>query len=525
MAAITAFREPNLVLKLSKPEDFTGFESRRNRYEILWGFYDNTVYNEIHTWARQFKLSAGLYEATRSIYSPAYRLGNFHTTHLMGGLLDPEAGDGTQEETALPIITGKEKIRPAIANIWRWSNWQSKKTLYTRYGAVMGDSAIRVVDSVRHGKVFLEVIHPKLIKDLDKDEFGNVKAYVLEEERPDPRKGKSNNTVTYTEIVQRGAGEDVVFQTFLDNSLYPWNFDENDDPMPEWVEPYGFIPFVHALHIDVGLDYGWAEMQALITKFNEINDEASKVHDLMRKELEGTFLITGMKKPATDTKIEGSAPSRDRPFPGREEMKNLYAPAGVTATSLSSNADINAGLATVVAQGKEIEKELPELMYDESGEIAALSGKALRIRQQPITSKIGERRVQYDSQLVAAQQMALSIGAMRKYPGFEGIGTFKDGDFEHHIGKRPVFKVDRVDELEEDRIFWETAQIALSIPGVEAAPYLRRQGWSDEEISDLLRDGARRQSLEARRNARVTDAEIETSQDIIEEAETEAASE
>ncbi len=60
---------------------------------------------------------------------------------------------------------------------------------------------------------------------------------------------------------------------------------------------------------------------------------------------------------------------------------------------------------------------------------------------------------------------------------------------------------------------------------MEAAPYLESKGWTPEQIANLLRAGARTQSLEARRNARVTDAEIETSQDIIEEAETEAEGE
>ena len=138
---MTAFREPNLIQDLSKPEDFDDFDGRINRYQILWGFYDNTVYNDIvHKWAHSYKLKAGLYQYTQGIFNPANRLGNFHQTHTWGGMLDPEAGDGTEEPTALPIITENPNIRPVIADIWRWSNWQIKKDLFTLQGAVMGDA-------------------------------------------------------------------------------------------------------------------------------------------------------------------------------------------------------------------------------------------------------------------------------------------------------------------------------------------------------------------------------------------------
>lgn len=524
MAAITAFREPNLIMNILKSEDFDDFEARLNRYSILWGFYENTIYNEMHSWARQYKLRFGLYRYIRNIYNPAYRLGNFHQTYLWGGLLDREAGDGRLEPSALPIETENERIRPAIANIWKWSNWQSKKDLHTLYGSVMGDSAIRIVDSTRHKKVFFEVIHPRLIKDITKDELGNVKAYELEEERPDPRRNSTSNTVTYTEKVQRGNGEDVEFQTFLDGKLYPWNFDANDQPLPEWTEPYGFIPFVHTLHIDVGNDFGWAEMHALRGKFQEVDDLASKLHDFIRKEVEGLFFIAGMQKPKDDPKIATGASSRDRQQPGREEVGTMYGPSGATATSLVSDHDIMASLETIKAAAEEIERELPELGLDENNEVAALSGRALRTRQQPATGKIEMRRPAYDDSLVRAHQMAMSIGEGRGYDGFKGIGTFDAGEFKHNIGKRPVFKVDRIDELEEDKVFWETASIARA-SGVELSSWLKAKGWTKEMVNDLLRATARRESRDIRRANRTPvevqstqEAGEQTSEDIVDEA-------
>jgi len=527
MAAITAFREPNLIMNLLKSEDFDEFESRLNRYEILWAFHENTAYNNIHTWAVQYKVRFGLYRWIRNIYNPAYRLGVFHQTHLQGGLLDKDAGDGELVPSALPIITENDDIRPAIANIWKWSNWQTKKDLFTLYGAVMGDSAIRVVDSAKHGKVFFEVIHPRLIKDLTKDEFGNVKAYVLEEEVPDPRDGHIGRTVMRTEIAQRGDGEDVIFQTFLDGKLFPWdgNVDESGKLIAEWFMPYGFVPFVHTLHIDVGNQYGWAEMHALRGKFQEIDDLASKLHDHIRKEVEGLWMIAGTKKPSSTPRIEQGASSRDRPQPGREELKPLYMPPGSTATSLISNLDIAATMGTIKEAIEEVERELPELMLDESNEVAAASGRALRTRQQPATSKIEMRRPAYDDGTVRAHQMAMSIGNMHGYEGFKNIGTFKANDFDHNIGKRPVFKVDKIDELEEGKVFWETAALAVKAGGDLVLWLEFEGGWSKEQVGRFMREESRRESRASRRGSRqpievqsVQGAVNEqTSEDIVEE--------
>src|SRR4030042_244540 len=92
-AGLRAFREEFLSTETLDAEDFSGFENRRVRYEILWAAYQNDVYREIHTWARTYKTKYGLYRYIRNIYNPAYRLGEFWKAHLWGGPLAPQARD------------------------------------------------------------------------------------------------------------------------------------------------------------------------------------------------------------------------------------------------------------------------------------------------------------------------------------------------------------------------------------------------------------------------------------------------
>ena len=131
MAALRAFREPVITANFLDMSEFDDFDSRRLRYSILWSFYENTAYRNIHNWAVRYKVDYGLYKYTRNLYNPTNRLVNFYETHLMGGQLDMLAGDGEEIVSALPIVTENELLRPAIGKIWEWSNWQAKKDLYS----------------------------------------------------------------------------------------------------------------------------------------------------------------------------------------------------------------------------------------------------------------------------------------------------------------------------------------------------------------------------------------------------------
>ncbi len=512
-AASLAFREPSIVTNILQSDNFSDVDARRMRYALYWAYYENTAYRDIHAWAVNYKVQHGLYRYIRSIRNPAKRLGDFWQTHLWGGLLDPEAGDGMPTPSALPIIIpddGNELLRPAIAKLWEWSNWQQKKDIETLYGSTMGDAGIRVVDNFAKEKVMLEVVHPAQIRELIKDDFGFVKAYLLEEERPDPRNPNAV-PVTYSEKVFREPdSDDVIFQTFLDGSLYPWATDAQGNPIAEWVEPYGFIPFVHIPNIDVGdITDGWglAEMHSSRVKFNEIDDLASKTDDQIRKLVAGAWFLAGST--TSDKLISGKASSTDKPQPGREELPIFASPnENAKITSMIHDLDLQGVNETIRDLDKAIERELPELQLDsEMG--ANLSGEALRRLEQKVTSKVIMRRPAYDRGLVHAQAMAITIAGFRGYGvnegnPFAGLGleSFERGDLQHSIGTRPVFAQDELARLEESRVLWETAKLAVEGTGVSIEAFMEFSGVSDEKIRALSRMNRRIAGNVTRQQAR-----------------------
>ena len=493
VAAYRAFREPMLVTEPLDSAEFAEFESRRTRYAILWSFFENTAYRALHDWSHSYKIQHGLYRYTRNIYNPAHRLGVFWQTHLMGGLLDDEAGDGETEPSALPIATELNPLRAAIAALWEASNWQVNKDLYTLLGTVFGDVGLEVVDDRQREMVYLRVVNPNHIKAVTLDPFGHVKGYTFEETRVHPENPR--RTATYTEECSR-SGDNVVYRTYLNGKPYAWPGQEDGqgNRQEEWAEPYGFVPLVVVQHNNVGLEWGWSEMHPGRGKFQEVDDLASKLSDQVRKMVDAPWLFSGVDKPSStptatsrDSETYQSTSSAvDRPYPGREELPALYGPPEASATPLVAPLDIGATVSYLQDLLRELEREYPELQMDIWSSGGDASGRALRVARQRAESKVRQRRTSYDTGLVRAQQMAIAIGGYREYDGFGGYGleSYDKGELDHVIGKRAVFAQDPMDDIEIARAFWMAAREAVNA-GCALTVYLERQGWSQEEIAKL----------------------------------------
>jgi len=477
---LTAFKEAYLTAPVTDTEDWSAQGVRGLRYAILWAMYEQTSYRSVHKWAAAYRKQYALYKYIRPIYNPAYRLGEFWKAHLFGGLLDPDAG----ETGAIPIVTESDALREAIAGLWRWSRWGIRKDILTVRGAILGDAAIQVVDDVRRGRVYLGLLHPGSIESVQKDPFGNVKGYVIRENRDDPRGG--SGTVTYGESVSR-AGEFVVYETFLDGEPYAWpeNVDRTGTPVAVWQEPYGFVPLAMIQHNDIGLEWGWSELHPIRAKVQEVDDVASQLSDQIRKTVDPIWLMKGMKRVSLD--LTGADATVVRPAPGREELQALWnVPTDGGAEAMVPRLDMGNVLKHLDGILKEIERDVLELASDIHTASGSASGRALRTARQPVVSKVIQRRSNYDAAMVAAHQMAVAIGGWRGYGEYAGFGldSYARGDLGHTIADRPVFEEDPLDRIEVDAAFWAAASEAVLV-GLPLAAYLREAGWADERIDSL----------------------------------------
>lgn len=479
MDGIRAFRQAYVNAGSLDSADYGDVEARQFRYMLYWAFYENTIYSNVHKWSVNYRQLEGLYRYIRGIYNPSYRIGEFWRSHIWGGQLDAEAGSGEDgKDTAIPIITDNDDLRPAIANLWRWSNWQTTKGVCSLHGAVMGDVGIQVIDDVDRKKVYLQLVHPATLTDVILDHYGNIKGYTIEEKREHP--DYKDREVDYKEIASRD-GKNVVYKTFMNNRPYPWN-----GKQAEWAEPYGFIPMVLIQHNNVGISWGWSELHAGRGKFQEVDDLASKLGDQIRKMVDAPWLLAGVKKPRGRVRVSGDEATIDFTHPGREEIPILYADSGAQAHSLVTNLDIGATGNHIGTVLSELERDYPELQMDIWSASGNISGRALRTARQRVSEKVYERRAIYDDALTRVQMMALAIGGLRNYEDFKGLSleSYDRGALDHQIGDRPVFTQDPLDDIEVENEFWKAANEAIKA-GLPLMVYLERQGWSKEDIKQV----------------------------------------
>lgn len=497
MTGLRAFREAYMTagmegfegdMAFSSIYDFEGVDARTTRYDILWAYYQGNAYRELHSWARKLKVDYALYTYIRDIYNPANRICNFHQTHIWGGHLDDEAGDGSDKPTSLPIMDADDNVRSALAQLWRWSRWGVKKDIITLYGSVFGDVFVRVVDLPDRELVYLDRVHPAWITDLRKNALEEITYYEMQHHRLDPEKN-DGSTVLYTEratLLDQG----VYYETFRDSKPYDW-----DGYGEEWVVDYPFIPMVHIKHNDVGLDWGWSEIFPKLGAIREMDDQASKLGDQIRKMVDSPWLFTGIR-PGRDggtVTIEGlgdtNSPASNEI--SREETPILYAhDAQARAYPLVSELDIEAALMNVKELGVEIERSYPELRTSmrpgtSTGDV---SGRALLLARQEAEDKVYARRVNYDDMLIKAHRMALSIGGEAGYEDFSGFGLddWDEDVTEHKLRTdRPVFRPHPSESLDQARQLWTNASLSAKV-GVGLDIFLADHQWDDERIQEIM---------------------------------------
>lgn len=417
-SAYKAFRQPDIVVTdmlsiVNNP--FISYESRRIRYDILWAFYENSLYDSIHSWSTTYKSNHDLYRHIRSIYNPTSTIVDFWKSHLWG---------------TLDILSGNDQLKEDIQQVWNWSNWSLQSTTCAMQGALFGDSFIKVVDDQKRSKVYFEVVHAGNIVEITKDAMGNIKGYTLIEQRIDY---DTNRPAEYKEQVTNIEGL-VTFETFKDNRPHSWN------SVSEYIEqPYDFVPLVHIQHSNAGLPFGLSEIHTARSKIHEVDDLASIVSDYIRKQSNPVKILTGVKLPPN---IEASTKKRD-------EQKYLTGTGNANYTPLVTDLDLSGSVSYIRSILDQLENEYPELQLSKNSLASGSekSGKSINELRKPIITKVTQARRSYDDSLIRANQMALTIGGLNGYFNY-GSDSFDKGMLDHKIADRDVFDKDELEHVE-----------------------------------------------------------------------------
>lgn len=444
------------------------YYARLFRYYHYNTYYTNTVYTDLIAYAATHKWQAGLYKHIRGIYNPVARLTDLYVAKVYGGQLDFQG----LHKGAIPITVADDQLRTAISQVWKWSNWGQKKSLYVRYGANLGASVIKIVDDRQRQKVRMEVLHPGKIKEVDFDDAGNVKKVVIEYLRQDDEtlsypEGTLTQPLsyTYTEKIDK-----ETFSTFKDGEPFAYYTDASGKPVDKWDNEYGFVPVVIVPHRDLGLRWGANSYHTILHKIDELNDAASLLNDQVRKAVNLIWYFPGVtaKKDIIVTTDD------------KDQIPALYGPKDSTNPyPMVFPLNIHDAGENVQSLLEEIERDTPELSLHRVRETGRATAPGVASVYSDATDRIQEARGNYDDGEVRAHQMAIAIGGEMQYEGFLGynLKSYDRGDLEHYIGERPVIrdmlaKTDRLTAL-------------AAIPGTDKLQ-LEELDYDQETIDEVL---------------------------------------
>ncbi len=405
-------------------ETWDRYEPRLFRYLHNDYYYSNKIYSKLVKYAKQHRVASGLYKYTRSIYNPVFRLVELLTSKSYSGTLDWEM----MATGAMPFNRLDDAHRKAIRQVWKWSNIGSVKTRYPRNCARYGDAIIKIVDDPFKAKVRLELLHPGLIADATITPQGFFDRLVIAYFRQD---SVTTPPWLYEEEITKDR-----FSTYRNGEPYAEYTDANGTPITSWPNPYGFVPVVLTRAIELEHDWGAAPFFPTLDKIDQANDLASITYDQIRKAvnplwwLEGVTSINQVQQTTTDDTSE------------RDHIPMLLGPLGSRPNAMVANLNIADALNAIRMQLDEIEKDHPELSLHRLAGGERVTSPGTSAAYDDGIQRISDFRAVVDAGMLRAHQMALSIGGMRGYAGFDAfdLESYDRGDLDFELAERPILR-------------------------------------------------------------------------------------
>lgn len=477
VAAVKTFRQT-----FAHPETIGihGVTSGTAIYDAMFAYYSNQAFesDEWRTYISRFKL----YRKTRLIYNPVKRLVDFYAAQLYPGVLSPDGlSQGDQFPLAIPLNPDiDERLRLAIAQFWRWTNFQSQKSRIGRTGAMTGNVLLTIVDEPDRSRIQSDIVWPGFVKDLQLDSSGNVTRYVIEYTAIQ----EDGQRFRYRKEVDRDR-----IKTFKNGVPFAFG-----SAPANYRNPYGFVPAVWIKHVDTGSDIGAPAIKGDIGKVDELNSLVSHIHDEMHKQIDTPQII------ATSTAIVPALKRQEAVGAGiaEEEIRLLLkAGADTTVHTLTGNLNLDHAFVYVERLLDEIEKDNPELIFwSQLRNMSQVTGPGAQRMMGDVQGLLWDAAANYDHQFMKLFQMAVAIGGWResqgdwddnsqteKFQGFD-LDSYRDGDLDFFILPRVLVPTSTDEQIAQRQA---KATFAVTLRDfLPAEQILRETGFPEEDIKNLL---------------------------------------
>lgn len=480
------------------------YATRLSDYALFEGYFGNTAYNDLRLLSEAARSNARLYRYTTGIFNPCKRENDLYASNVYQGQLDSE----DLASGALPLAYDNAALETPLQQALKWSNLGQQLSRYTSEAALYGDAAWWIVDDPRRRRVRLELLHPSKLREVDRDEVGNVRACVIEYEKaevPDvegyqPRRysaaaAKPGKTYVYTLKATKRDERSVHFETFKDGEPFAYYEDADGGLVSEWLAEYPFVPLKLAAFEPAEDGWGRNSFYASRTKLDQVNSVASQLNASVRRVIEPILVAKNVS-----TSVNASTGKRTIDFGTQRDDAtgvNVLFISGTDADMqpLTIPLDLAAALSHIQSMLREVEHDMPLLalqsIRDQGGNLTA---PGVRKGYSDAIGRIESARKNLDPPLAAALQMAVTIGAVQGYDGFEGFDadSYDNGDMELRVMERAVMP----DELSTNERLLAYGTVKDLPPGLQRQA-LKDMGVAKLDIDAILAEAQAEQQRKA----------------------------
>lgn len=464
-------------------------------YGVLRAYYlQNALYEDLARAAYTIGVDTQTIKALRN---PANRVVEFYPAHIWPGTLPK----------ALPIETTNARIIQPIQQVWTWSNWASKKQIFARNLAMLGDQYIKVCMTDERDRVYYQLLDPETVTETKYDARDNLtwcRIDVAGVANPDaPVLARQNPSRCYTEVWDLESQTVRVWYHAHGNyaELARLGLPSEETTFAEL--GIDFVPIVPCQFRNIGDPRGVGAFTLQLDKIDEANRQATRLHQLLFRHNNVTWALSansvdGQGRPLPAPQVpRGAAPT-----PGGSTESTTQQPptepgtvrmGGEVFLRLAGNAtltplipDINYGdaLAVLAAQLNELAEELTELRFYRLSDATELSGRAILLLLSPAISRALEVRGNAEQALARADAMALTMGADAGLWSTD-IGQFDAGDYQHTFSERPVLGVSEAEKAETDQARVQALLLRAQL-GVPKLQLLQELGYTKQQAEEFL---------------------------------------
>lgn len=335
--------------------------------------------------ARQFEFNRRESYFDGSIYNSVYLLAGVLPVPLLRpikGLFLPVARAVNVDAGIIPnrwmLAPRAARFATALKTLLAWSQWQRDGVLFVHYGALYGNSGLRISDLRAEARVIVKPISPRCFMLVGASLYDSTPrlALVVESHRD-----SDGSEFEYAEVT---TPEDI--RTFKNGKLF--GFGGRPHTYPNALH---FVNFVEVQHIANGKAIGDCAFVRAMPLLDSLNEMATGLGGVIAEAVEPQAVVIGSE----DTVLE------------RSSGKIWYLPEkDMDAKFLVPNVDIHGAIEFMDRLINQVEKSMPELAFDELTSKNQIATASIELQLLELVLLIQRARPNYDGGLALALRLA-----------------------------------------------------------------------------------------------------------------------